>query len=365
MPAALSGNTVSERSMNDTAGRPLYATQSHRNQSCDEEALNDSGEAAETSQQHALHHVALPQEALPQQALHQHALPQHALPQQALPQHALPQHALHQRALPQPALHQHALPQQGQSGDKASQQEALSAVHPQVQRHVHWQDEAPAMQPHQTADLRLSPSTAQQQRELEDPFRASNAFPLLPAFADACCHQLPHATSSTHCSSTHLATCHGQHNSTGLATNTAHLSRHGPKRHSSSNCRGVNKAAPVTRLSGNPHQPTNSDFVTPVKAAELSSLGEQEFWDAARADLVDTAEAVRHPLHGCGVLSPVTLPSLAASWNGNTAVTGDSGITPLIGEDLQHCSAGLVLATLLRLPGTACKLSWCCLPSAT
>ena len=78
-------------------------------------------------------------------------------------------------------------------------------------------------------------------------------------------------------------------------------------------------------------------------ASELSSLTENEFWEAAREDLLDTAEAVRHQSRVAQLtaLTPVRMQQLSLYASGQeqtplprlqAALTHQSGITPLLGK---------------------------------
>ena len=75
----------------------------------------------------------------------------------------------------------------------------------------------------------------------------------------------------------------------------------------------------------------------------LSSLTEEEFWEAARAELLDTAEPVRHKscigeLDGVSPVKAIQLPVLASRMQHtpeprvNNGPVQPSGITPLLGE---------------------------------
>ena len=80
-------------------------------------------------------------------------------------------------------------------------------------------------------------------------------------------------------------------------------------------------------------------------ASELSSLTENEFWEAARGDLLDTAEAVRHQsrVNQLSALTPVRMEELSLYPSGQhqtplprlqAGLTHQRGITPLLGNTL-------------------------------
>ena len=222
----------------------------------------------------------------------------------------------------QQQLRQQAVHQQGHCDDRHALRQSDNALQTHQQRHVHWQDEFSGPQPQQTAELQLSSSPVQEQSMTEDPFRASLAFPVLTALANT--QEMPDATGTVGCSNV------------ASAANAMQLSG------AVSPCKHVQHLNEETgqheyTASGLPHKMSRSarqvpqaEFATPVRAAVLSSLGEQEFWEAARADLLDNAEAAEHPIHARAVLTPVHMPALASGRN-----MRHSGITPLLGESLQ------------------------------
>ena len=213
-----------------------------------------------------------------------------------------------------------------------------------------------------------------QQQEGEDPFKASAMFPVYAELAGSrpltdCTNQLASTGIQSH-----------QH---GYMPHTVAQSRQ--SRHASKSAADVNKAAnsvlalhqasaksaysgqqacgPTSAVEPMPAQRLTCS--APDAAAVLTSLSEADFWQAARADLTDTAETVKHRSRLCYSLlmasTPVKVHQMKA-FGGSMAQTPklamhqahDSGITPLLGMLILHvpastaCCSSQVAATQLH-----------------
>ncbi|KAA6423906.1 MAG: hypothetical protein FRX49_05865 [Trebouxia sp. A1-2] len=198
-----------------------------------------------------------------------------------------------------------------------------------------------------------------QQQEGEDPFKASAMFPVYAELAGSrpltdCTNQLASTGIQSH-----------QH---GYMPHTVAQSRQ--SRHASKSAADVNKAAnsvlalhqasaksaysgqqacgPTSAVEPMPAQRLTCS--APDAAAVLTSLSEADFWQAARADLTDTAETVKHRSRLCYSLlmasTPVKVHQMKA-FGGSMAQTPklamhqahDSGITPLLdhGGGIKPC----------------------------
>lgn len=232
----------------------------------------------------------------------------------------LASHALQPSQQQQPR--QQAVHQQGHCDDRHALRQSDNALQTHQQRHVHWQDESSCAQPQQTAELQLSSSPVEKQSMTEDPFRASLAFPVLTDFAST--QEMPDTIGTVGCSN--VASAGNAMQRGGAVSPCKHVQHlnEGTAQHE------YTASGLPHKMSRSARQVPQAEFATPVRAAVLSSLGEQEFWEAARADLLDTAEAAEHPIHARAVLTPVHMPALASGWN-----MRHSGITPLLGESLQ------------------------------
>lgn len=188
-----------------------------------------------------------------------------------------------------------------------------------------------------------------QLQEHEDPFKASAMFPVYAEVSSGmpltdCTNQLPsiqgcqlmaEARKSRprrkHQLSRSTATCLSAATDSGSAFHAAAKSQHASV--SQQTCAEAAEAQAVTAQ----HKLTHSAS----DAAALTSLSEDDFWEAARADLTDTAEVVRHRsrLHeGGGADSPVRTRQMS-TFNDDLSRTPKarmypmlhSGITPLLG----------------------------------
>ncbi len=206
-----------------------------------------------------------------------------------------------------------------------------------------------------------------QQQEGEDPFKASAMFPVYAELAG----------SSNASGSSPLTDCTNQLARTGihshqhaLVQHTFAQSRH--RRHASKSAADVSKVADTALAlhqasAKGRHTYSGQQACGSVPAAEpmpaqrltcsasdaaaaLTSLSEEDFWQAARADLMDTAETVKHKSRLCDALlkssTPVRLHQMKAL-SGSIAQTPKpgmreahySGITPLLGMLIPACSS--------------------------
>ena len=230
-----------------------------------------------------------------------------------------------------------------------------------------------------------------QQAEEEDPFIASTLFPVYAELASSvrpmsfgpltdCTNQLGSAQHQT----TQLQATQHQDTQTQATQRVSKPQKSRARQH------GVHRSQPaaaVSKDSGFAFRPcakTRDGLVHSTAAiphigssqrhglacsasgavAELTSLTEEEFWQAARADLLDTAETVRHKsrLQICpvGVVSPGGMPQAAllgrsqlmtpkAELPGNAKCGQLYGITPLL---------GILVLTLLT--SELCTCGSCC-----
>lgn len=277
---------------------------------------------------------------------------------------------------------------QHQIGNSGAFTQAISLLHPhkQQQQHVHWQDQL--NDEHQPSLLQCPGSVYKQSAVVEDPFKDSLLFPMLIDFANAGCPSTADGSSgpavcdisqqtmtdvcrqpsNTDTSQNEMSAAHGIHigasrhcrqaGSTARPSKAAverlrqqqaaqrlHV-RHKFQREDHAERGNTSSLTCLTASSFDRPTPASllcpceeTACATPVKNAVLSSLSEQEFWDAARADLVDTVEAAKRKPCARPVLSPVTMPALSAGYGDKAADMRAVGITPLLGTSL--CQAVL------------------------
>ena len=191
---------------------------------------------------------------------------------------------------------------------------------------------------------------------LEDPFKASEQFPICPEL----CLSLPDSKKQDSRQSCLLTDCTNQ-----LAGPQSRTVR--PKCHSQQMPHCSRPGAAVTAtLKGSPatHQgddrkrrceqavsmPTESRGKTKLATELLSSLTEDDFWEAARAELLDTAEPVRHRscISGMDTVCPFQMNELGiiadrtqhtAEPSMNMRPIPPSSITSLLCKSSLHCSA--------------------------
>ena len=210
--------------------------------------------------------------------------------------------------------------------------QAFTSTSEHQQLLLHWRNQSNALQ---TACQREGQHRLSSQRALplvEDPFQASLHFPLLH---DDMCNVDSWRADSASLPAAHRLqpmqdrTCSDALNSTSVHSSPMPLKARKRPAH-------VNDS--LVR--------TTAAFVTPQRGPELSSLGEREFWAAARADCVDTAEPAERPMYASGVWTPVRQPALATTKPDSHLTT--HGITPLLSEHPQPL-LHMCLTVLLRL----------------
>ncbi len=195
-----------------------------------------------------------------------------------------------------------------------------------------------------------------QQQEGEDPFKASTMFPVYAELAG----------SSNASGSSPLTDCTNQLASTGihshqhaLVPHTFAQSRH--RRHASKSAADVSKVADLALAlhqasAKGRHTCSGQQACVSVPAADpmpaqrltcsasdaaaaLTSLSEEDFWQAARADLTNTVETVKHKSRLCDACSQASTPEKVHQMKALIAQTPKagmleahySGITPLLG----------------------------------
>ena len=192
---------------------------------------------------------------------------------------------------------------------------STSEHHKDQQQHVHWPDQSNALPTACQPDAQRRSSIQATLPLAEDPFHASADFPLL--HGDMC------NVDSWRADRTPVAAGHR------LLPEQVGMCRNALK---STSLYSSQMPFNARKLSAqvNASLRHRAAFVTPQKGTDLSSLGEQEFWAAAIADCVDTAEPAARPVGASGVWTPVRQPALAAN-KGDSHFTA-YGITPLLGE---------------------------------
>ena len=211
-----------------------------------------------------------------------------------------------------------------------------------------------------------------QQQEGEDPFKASAMFPV--------CAEL--AGSSNASGSSPLTDCTNQLASTGIRVQQHALVQHtfAKSRHSRHTSKSAADVSQVADSALALHQASAKDSCAysgqqacgPVSAAEpmpaqrltcsasdaaaaLTSLSEPDFWQAARADLTDTVETVKHRSRLCDEGSQASTPEKVHQMK---ALSGSMAQTPKPGMRQAHHSGITPLLGMLILPVPASKA--CC-----
>jgi len=217
-----------------------------------------------------------------------------------------------------------------------------------------------------------------QQQEGEDPFKASAMFPVYAELAG----------SSNASGSSPLTDCTNQLASTGIQSRQHVLVQHTTaqsreRRYASKSAAVVNMVADselACHQTSAKQRYSGQQACGPVSAAEhmpaqrltcsashaLTSLSEEDFWQAARADLTDTVETVKHRSRLCHDLVKASTPVKAhqmKALSGSMAQTPKpamhqahySGITPLLGMLIllvsanKACSSSKVATIVLRV----------------
>ena len=208
-----------------------------------------------------------------------------------------------------------------------------------------------------------------QQQEGEDPFKASAMFPVYAELAGSC-----NASGSSP-----LVDCTNQLASTGIHSHQHALvphklaqSRH--RRHASKSTADVCKIADAAlalhqasakgrhtysgqRACGSvpAAEPMPAQRLTcsaSDAAAALTSLSEEDFWQAAQADLTDTVETVKHKSRLCDACSQASSPEKVHQMK---ALIGSIAQTPKPGTHEAHYSGITPLLGMLILPVPASK----------
>ena len=234
------------------------------------------------------------------------------------------------------------------------QQEEEQWMHPEVQQGCQ-------------GGSRLGPQW--QQEEGEDPFRASAMFPVYAELTG----------SSNASGSSPMTDCTNQLASTGIHSHQHKLvqhkfaqSRH--RRHASKYAADVSKVADSEfalhqafakqKCAYSSQQACGSVPAAEPMAAQrltcsasdaaaaLTSLSEEDFWQAAQADLTDTVETVKHKSRLCDACSQASTPEKVHQMK---ALSGSIAQTPKPGTHEAHYSRITPLMGMLMLPVPASK----------
>ena len=234
------------------------------------------------------------------------------------------------------------------------QQEEEQWMHPEVQQGCQ-------------GGSRLEPQW--QQEEGEDPFRASAMFPVYAELTG----------SSNASGSSPMTDCTNQLASTGIHSHQHKLvqhkfaqSRH--RRHASKYAADVSKVADSEfalhqafakqKCAYSSQQACGSVPAAEPMAAQrltcsasdaaaaLTSLSEEDFWQAAQADLTDTVETVKHKSRLCDACSQASTPEKVHQMK---ALSGSIAQTPKPGTHEAHYSRITPLMGMLMLPVPASK----------
>ncbi len=210
-----------------------------------------------------------------------------------------------------------------------------------------------------------------QQQEGEDPFKASAMFPVYAELAG----------SSNASGISPLTDCTNQLASTGIRSHQHGLvqrtfAQSRQRRRASKPAAGVSKVADSAlalhqasakeRCAYSWQQacgPTPAAEPMPAQrltcsasdaAAALTSLSEEDFWQAARADLTGTVETVKHKSRLCDGLSQASTPVKVHQMK---ALSGSMAQTPEAAMHQAHYSGITPLLGMLILPSKACSSS--------